>query len=327
MPELPDVETFRRHIEKTSLNREVTRTRVNDGRVLHDVSPQLIQRRLKGNRLEATQRHGKHLFVKISADGHLALHFGMTGFAQFVPAGEQPPEHARVVLEFADGAALAYVCSRMFGRVSLTDNVERFLKEHELGSDALALKQGPFCDVIRSKESTVKSALMDQSAIAGVGNVYSDEVLFQLGWHPKSPTSDLTDGDLRQLYRVVGQVLKKAVKCQADPDDMPSGWLTPQRAAGMQCPSCGGELEKWNVSGRNAIYCPACQGEGRDSKSPKKEVGNGQTRFRAACGRSRCSPTPRPDAPLSIEWKDRPVYRAILRAGLPGAFRSSVQRR
>ena len=262
MPELPDVETFRRHIEKTSLDREITKTTVNDERVLRDATSQLIQRRLKGNRLEAAQRHGKHLFVKISADGYLTLHFGMTGFPQFVPAGEQPPEHARVVLHFADGAALAYVCSRMFGRVSLTDDLERFLEEHDLGSDASALKQAAFCDLIRSKESTLKSALMDQSAIAGIGNVYSDEVLFHLGWHPKTPTSRLTDNDLRQLHRVVGKVLQQAIQCQADPDRLPADWLTPQRGAGMQCPSCGGELEKLNVSGRNAIYCPACQREG-----------------------------------------------------------------
>jgi len=177
VPELPDVEILRRYVEATSLGRRVEHAHVFDEAMLSGATRQKLASALVGSRLEAARRHGKFLGIACSRNGWLVLHFGMTGSLR---AGDSDdfPDNAALGLELADGSNLAYTTRRRIGEISVTDDFDRFSEERELGPDALALDEDGFVELVRSRCGAIKSLLMNQSAIAGIGNVYADEVLF-----------------------------------------------------------------------------------------------------------------------------------------------------
>lgn len=261
MPELPDVQVFREHLDATALHRTVATTRVRDESLLDGVSAAALARRLKGRELTETRRHGKHLFVRAGDDGWLRLHFGMTGELQFSePGGE--PDHTALLLEFADGGRLAYVNVRRLGEIGWADDDDAFVAERNLGPDALADGFGPaaFREALAGKTGTVKGALMDQSSIAGVGNVYADETLFQAGIHPETPVDQLDDDALGDLHRTLVRVLERAIDARVE--EFPDDFLVPRREEGAECPKCGGEIVRASVAGRPTYWCADHQARG-----------------------------------------------------------------
>lgn len=258
MPELPDVEVFRRHAADTSLNREIERIHVSEKRLLEDISPQGLGRRLKGQQFESTHRHGKYLLLE-TKNGLLVLHFGMTGDLKFVEDSKQLPEYTRGEFHFTDDGCLACLSRRLLGRIFFVEDVDELIEKKELGPDALDIDAERFCELIRQKKGSLKAALMDQSLLAGIGNVYSDDILFQLRLHPGTDLADLDRDDLKQLYETMQRVLKTAIRHHAHADEMPSDYLLPHREGGGICPRCENKLEKIKVGGRNAVSCPNCQ--------------------------------------------------------------------
>ncbi len=257
MPELPDVESYRRYLDRSGLRREIRRVRVQEPGSLRDVSRQRLSRALKGRRFVDTRRHGKHLFTSVSGSVWLVMHFGMTGRLEH--GNGSLPDHTRVAYEFADGSWLAFVDMRRLGFVSLTADVDDYVRAQGLGPDALSLSYAALRDLLRSRRGALKPALMDQSMVAGVGNVYSDEILFQARLDPRMAASGLEDAQCRRLHRQLRRVLRTAADRDADPRRVPKGWLLPNREDGVPCPRGRGEVRKLSISGRGAFYCPACQ--------------------------------------------------------------------
>lgn len=265
MPELPDVEVFRKYLESTSLHKEIAGVEAPGPRVLTGTSPSGLGRALKGRRFDSTRRHGKYLFVRAGGKGgakSLVLHFGMTGYLEYFE-GEPGPgidmDHARVVVDFSAGARLAYIAPRQIGLVAWTGDEEGFIGEKDLGPDALEIDRDGFVELMAGRRGGVKSALMDQSLMAGVGNVYSDEILFQSGVRPDAKVADLGGKKLREMHRVMRRVLKAAVKARIDPERFPRGYLLPRREDGAECPRCGTRVKTMKAVGRTAYYCPKCQ--------------------------------------------------------------------
>jgi formamidopyrimidine-DNA glycosylase len=260
MPELPDVAGFQKCLDSTSLHRRIAHITVSDDRILKGCSARALSRRLAGAELERTLRRGKWLFAKIARDGWLVLHFGMTGNLSFYKGGEDPPKHTRVLFEFDNGSHLAYVSRRMLGRVDTSDDLERYLEDHEIGPDALSdeVTADRFIEAFSGYRGDAKSALMDQSIFSGMGNVYSDEILFHVGLHPKTKLADLSEKRLRELYKAMRSVLKTASRRRGDVMGMRS-WLVPHRAKGQRCPRCETELQTTKSTGRTAWLCPKCQ--------------------------------------------------------------------
>jgi formamidopyrimidine-DNA glycosylase len=258
LPELPDVEVFRRYLNRTSLHKTITDLTVLDAGVLRNVSGKRLRHHLKGASLESTQRRGKHMLARANNGRWITFHFGMTGYLEYFkpPHGER--RHDRVVIGFLNGFHLAYVCPRKFGRIGLVKEPAHFFASLSLGPDALKLDPDTFRDLLRSRRGKIKPALMDQSLLAGIGNIYSDEMLFQAGIHPDSPVSELTDGDLAKLFGKMVKILETAIDRKADPDRMPRTWLLPHRKEGAPCPRCGGTVERTKISGRSAYFCTAC---------------------------------------------------------------------
>ncbi len=260
MPELPDVAGFQKCLDSTSLRRRIAHITVSDERILKGCSGRTLSRRLEGAKIKSTLRHGKWLFARMSNEGWFVMHFGMTGSLSFYKGDEEPPKHTRVAIDFDDGNHLAYVSMRMLGRVDTTDDIERYLQEHRIGPDALSdeVTADRFIEALSGYRGDAKSALMDQSIFSGVGNIYSDEILYHVGLHPKTKVADLSDKRLRELYKAMRSVLKTASQRGGDVMGMRS-WLLPHRAKGQRCPRCETELQTMKSAGRTAWLCPKCQ--------------------------------------------------------------------
>lgn len=263
MPELPDVETFRRYLNSTALHQRVQAVCVKDGAVLGDTSAKSLQARLQGHEFKSTRRHGKNLFVEISGGSEwLRLHFGMTGSLVYLKDTTPPPAHAHVLFEFSHRHRLAYMDPRKLGAVGLVDNIADYAGKKHLGPDALGVSGLAFCARLEGRRGGIKAALMNQQVIAGLGNVYADELLFHSRTHPKVRIENLDRAVLKRLYRTMQVVLKKAVECRADVGRLPYTWLLPHRGRDGKCPRCGHGWKLIKVSSRTTYLCPACQKHG-----------------------------------------------------------------
>jgi formamidopyrimidine-DNA glycosylase len=265
MPELPDVELYKRHLDAHALHRRIMRAVVSDARILGDLKKAQFVARLKGNRLESSRRHGKHLLVRLARDGWLTLHFGMTGDLRYVePPGAEVP-YDRVRFEF-EGGSLAYINRRMLGRVGLTDDADAFIAAEELGPDALdpAFDLATLSTALDGRRE-VKAVLMDQSLVAGIGNIYADEILFQARLHPKTPGQTLGKAKRRALFGKIREVLETAIDTGAGAEQLlerlPKNYLLPQRHDGGVCPRCHKQLATLKAAGRTSYYCPRHQPE------------------------------------------------------------------
>lgn len=263
MPELPDVEIFRRYIQSTALHKNIRSVKIFDTAVLKDIGASALAGELKGHSFEQAGRHGKYCLLPLDNSKNLALHFGMTGFVKYYKVGDQAPKHVRVAFEFDNGYTLAYDSQRKLGNVQLINDVPQFLEKSKLGPDAMDpdLSEEDFLEALSGRRGTLKSALMNQKIIAGIGNVYSDEILFQQRLHPNTKVSDLDDEKLRRVFKTMRKILAQVIETGIEPEEMPDSLLTHHRGKDMKCPSCRGDIEKIKVSGRSAYYCPSCQTE------------------------------------------------------------------
>jgi formamidopyrimidine-DNA glycosylase len=267
MPELPDVEGFKRVLAKNGLGKTIARVAVNDARILGELSVRKFTARLAGARLVEVRRHGKHLLARLSQGGWLTLHFGMTGALQFEERPGTEPPFTRVRLDFSGDGSLAYINKRMIGRVGVVEDAADFVAAEKLGVDALdrRLNFSVFKATVLGLKRDVKSVLMDQQIIAGIGNIYSDEILFQAQIHPAKPVDRLAASTLKRLFLEMRKVLKTAISRGAGSEQfverMPKGSLLPERHKQGRCPRCRSPLKTFKVGGRTAYYCPHCQGD------------------------------------------------------------------
>src|SRR5438876_3742483 len=259
MPELPDVETFKRYLDATSLDQRISGVDVRSAHVLKGVSAHELARRLKGRSFESSRRHGKHLFVRADGDLWLRLHFGMSGSLRYFKNEEQAPRYTRVLFVFTNAHRLAFEDQRKFGEVGLLKDVDEFLKKRALGPDALDISLSQFRELLRTHRGAVKTILLNQKLIAGIGNIYADEILFHARIHPATEIGRFGEKTVGKLFRATRYILKKAIESKADADRMPKSWLLPHRGKGGKCPRCGRELKSATIGGRTAWFCAHCQ--------------------------------------------------------------------
>ncbi len=256
MPELPDVEIFRQYAEKTSMNQKIQGIEVIEKKVLEKPSNHFMET-LKGMPFHDTRRIGKHLLIHFNGEW-LAFHFGMTGFFQSVETDDDLPRHARFVIHF-DQHKLCFINSRKLGRVDLTSDIDQYMNEKDIGPDVLEVSAGDFAEGMQEKRGKIKSALMDQGLFSGIGNIYSDEILFQARVHPGKNIKKLSKEDFRRIHDKTREVMESAIKAGAKPEHFPSHFFIPHREEGGKCPNCKGKVEKMKISGHGCYVCPACQ--------------------------------------------------------------------
>jgi formamidopyrimidine-DNA glycosylase len=258
MPELPDVEGFRRVLAEHAVGRRVERVRVRDPGVVRDTSPRRLDRAVRGHRFREPRRHGKWLIAPTDGGPTVLLHFGMTGSLSWHDRDEPEHRHDRVVFEIGDGE-LRYRDMRKLQGVRLAADdreVDRLLGE--LGPDALAVSRKQFDELLTRRRGRLKSVLTDQSIIAGLGNLLADETCWHAQINPSRPAGDLDEDERKRLHQAIRRVVRESIKDERVPPR--ASWLTGVRDdPHPDCPRCGTRLARRRVSGRTTIWCPRCQ--------------------------------------------------------------------
>jgi formamidopyrimidine-DNA glycosylase len=258
VPELPDVEGFRRVLLDCGSRRSVTDIEVRDAGVLRGITEKRLRKELKGKHLGKAWRHGKWLFVPTDGDPTLVFHFGMTGSLRCCDPEEPIEAHDRVILTLDGTRNLCYRDQRKLQGVQLADDaaVNRILDG--LGPDAGAVSREEFLELLSGRRGAVKSALMDQSVIAGLGNLLCDEILWRARVAPRNPARNLDEKTLRRIHAAMDRVLTTSVRDGRVPPRR--SWLTGRRDdSEPKCPRCGDPLRSSRSAGRRTVWCPRCQ--------------------------------------------------------------------
>ncbi|WP_029035007.1 Fpg/Nei family DNA glycosylase [Salinimicrobium terrae] len=259
MPELPEITLFRNYVTETSLNKTIKKIEFPDASLLQSPASK-FQKELKGQQLKKAERLGKYLGISTSGNASLIFHFGMTGKLEYY-ANQDPPKYSKMIIHFEDDYRLAYTCRRKLGKIFLAEDLQKFQEENEIGKDALELSEKEFLELLEEKTGSIKGVLMDQHMMAGIGNVYSDEMLYQAGIHPKSKTNKISASEKKKLYKKLRSVLEMAIKKEGVRKEFPKSWLIQHREDGEDCPKCDGKVKQIKVSGRSTYFCPSCQKE------------------------------------------------------------------
>lgn len=289
MPELPEVEVLVRHLAPLLKGKTVREVRVCRARVIAPVSPEGLSRRLRGARFEEVVRRGKYLVFRLKqprqrASITLLGHLGMTGRMYLLPYGEPLPKHAAVVLGLGR-EQFVFEDTRYFGRITLdTAALDRLGPEPldaRFSTEALAAG-------LRRSGQAIKIKLLDQSLLAGIGNIYASEALFRAGISPRLAARRLTRPQIVRLRQAIRAVLREAVACGSTvplsfsgagkkdglfyfgrapgPPDYYAERLRVYDRAGLPCPRCGGLIRRCVQAGRSTYYCPHCQ----RNRAPKR---------------------------------------------------------
>ncbi len=282
MPELPEVETVRRGIERRAVGRVVERVEVHRERTVRRQGREAIIDGLTGVRIVSARRRGKYLLCDLDSGGVLMMHLRMSGRVLVVPAGTPRPPHTHVVMHLSpDGDALRhemwFVDPRTFGEVVVFDAADEHATAPELarlGPDPIVdgLDEPQLADILRGRRGNLKALLLDQHRIAGIGNIYADEILHRAKLrHDRLPTR-LDRGARTRLVDAIHHVLNDAVQkggstlddTQYVGVDGEEGWFqTDHRVydrAGERCITCRkARIVRRVVAGRSTCFCPRCQ--------------------------------------------------------------------
>lgn len=275
MPELPEVEVFRQFAERHAWGKPIAQVQILQPKILKSTSSEQVQRLLTGRTLTHSLRRGKYLFLKPDAPARrtsqpwMLFHFGMTGyFSQFddpthiqTAYGDRHTEarHIRLQLDWNCSGHFAFHEQRMFGYVQLVDDPETFLNAKQLGPDALTVPWKAFDTRLHGRKGALKPMLMDQSVLAGIGNVYADEILFQCRLHPLQAVHTLKDRQRRALHAQTLEVLQNTISVQADRKQLPATYMTHTRQPQGICPRDGQHFTVQSIGGRTTYFCNTCQ--------------------------------------------------------------------
>ena len=264
MPELPDVEGFKRYFTRHASGRRVEGVDVRAADIVRNATPQGLGRALTGRRLMKPRRHGKWMILPLSGDDTdrgpaLLFHFGMTGGFRWVGGdGAEPHVHDRMVLRL-EGGQLRYRNMRKLGGLWLVRAGQPIAEvTGRLGPDAQSISRDEFEELLDRRRGGLKATLMNQRAIAGIGNELSDEILWQARLNPRRAVSRLRISDRKRLHVVMQRVIAESNRHGLIPRKR--GWISSQRGKSQpRCPRCRRRVRREMVAGRTAYWCPRCQ--------------------------------------------------------------------
>ena len=271
MPELPEVETIRRHLEPFTVGRRLEKLEIFDPMWCEPADPASLRDAVRGRRIESLDRRGKYLIWTFEDEIHLVMHLRMTG--NLLLMGDQQPPYTRVLLPLDSGETIAYTDPRRFGTgvVLLGDDARDDYFSRRLGVEPLSpdFTTDYLREVARKRKQPVKAFLLNQERIAGVGNIYADEALFKSRIHPERPVGTLKRDQLEALREAVIESLEAGIDSRgASIDD----YRQPDGAQGMfqtkfqvhlregePCIRCGTTIKKMRAAGRGTYVCETCQ--------------------------------------------------------------------
>lgn len=282
MPELPEVEVLVRHLRPLLKNKTIRAVRVRRARVARPTSPRRLSLALRGAKFTNLSRRGKYLVFTLQTPRRIEPlvvigHLGMTGRMYLAPAGTPLPKHAAVVLNLGE-ENFVFEDTRYFGRFTLDTKTVDALGPEPLSAEFTA---DIFADSLKNSKQPIKVKLLDQSLIAGVGNIYASEALFRAGVSPRLAARLLKTNQVKRLWRSVREVLSAAIEGgstvplnyagtgardglfyfgrAAGASESYEERLQVYDRAGLPCPTCAGKIQRLVQAARSTFYCPNCQ--------------------------------------------------------------------
>ena len=281
MPELPEVETVARGLRQTILGRRILSVALGKTDFIDD--PAALEQHLPGRRIEAVDRYGKFMLLRLSpalnddrvpangdsAPASLLVHLGMTGQLAPCAAGQPCAKHTHVCMRLDDGRELRYTDPRRFGRIAYLTEAPLAHELIDFGADPLEVSAEEFAKRITSRHARIKALLLDQTVLRGVGNIYADESLWRAKIHPSRLGAQLSAKQAETLRRMLKDTLQKAIVMRGssisdflDANGEPGEYQRHHRAYGREgkrCYRCGATIRRAIVAGRSSYFCPKCQ--------------------------------------------------------------------
>jgi formamidopyrimidine-DNA glycosylase len=269
MPELPEVETVRRGLAAAVSGRRIAAVDVHDRRLRKPLARDFAAR-LVGRRIDRVRRRAKYLLLDLDDGATWLVHLGMTGTMAVVPGDEVPRTHTHVVVGLDDGRTIRFHDPRRFGLMRV-GNADRLTELAALGPEPLEPEfSADFLHATaRRQRRSVKSLLMDQQVVAGLGNIYVNEILFGAGVRPSRRTSRVTRADAQRIVAETGRVLREAITLRGssisdyrDERGEPGAFQHTFRVYerdGQPCARCDGVIRRRVIVGRSSYFCPRCQ--------------------------------------------------------------------
>ena len=277
MPELPEVETVRRGLERFAVGRRINGVEVGHQRTVRRTSRQAVIDGLTDTVILAANRRGKYLLLPLDSGDEVMIHLRMSGQLLIAAAGSDRPRHTHVVMHLDDGNEIWFVDPRTFGEVVVfdPDHVDVEIPDlAKLGPDPVVdgITLSQFRKIVRSRHRQLKPLLLDQHVIAGIGNIYADEILHEARLRPDRISNELSTTAERRLHGAIDRILNEAIAHggstlgDAQYVDLFGDWGTYQQAhavygrTGERCTTCGiGWIRHTVLAQRSTHYCPNCQ--------------------------------------------------------------------
>lgn len=255
MPELPEVHNFKQYFDAAAIGQTIARMEVHEDRIIRNMSGVAFADALRGRTIIGSIRRGKYLFTQLDNGHDVLLHFGMTGDLNLYQDPEDRGRFEKFAYHFTDGNILGFEDSRLFARILYLEDREAFIKEKKLGPDALDLELDYFLAALDGRKTTIKGALLNQSIVAGLGNLYVDDLCYQLRIHPATPVKQLSKDQLKAIYHKVVEMMTYATENAPYYRDYPDKWFwhTWRKEGGVD-PDGGGEVMITKVAGRTTYF-------------------------------------------------------------------------
>ena len=267
MPELPEVENTRQYLLRSGLvGRRFGAPEITWARTVHEPPVGEFIEGVAGRTVTDLRRRGKYLVAPLDDDQNLVLHLGMTGALRIHDNDREPPRMVRHTFPLDDGREMRFIDPRKFGHLWLLADASDAMPR--MGPEPLesSFDYAALAGALGSHKAPIKALLLEQSVIAGLGNLYADESLFLSGIHPERAANTLTDAEIARLRESIVTALTRSTEAYAaardaewpDPPTALSPWTIP-RSAGQPCPRCETEVQLLRVRNRSTWYCPSCQ--------------------------------------------------------------------
>lgn len=275
MPELPEVETIKRVIEPQIQGLSIKNIDIRRPEIIGYPSAEEFCDRLKGQTVGGMERRGKFLLIRFQNGDRVILHLRMTGCLLLTPTGHPEEKHTHLVFHLENGCELRFSDTRRFGRFWLIkeDEEDTYSGIGKLGKEPFdpSFNAEYLRSCLEKRKKAIKECLLEQSIIAGIGNIYSDEILFRANIRPARPACSLTDGEWEQLAKLIPECLSFFIgKNEITPEEYletkgqdyrNTPFLQVYGHEGESCPVCGAILCRTVIGGRSSTYCPDCQRE------------------------------------------------------------------
>ncbi|RJO61550.1 bifunctional DNA-formamidopyrimidine glycosylase/DNA-(apurinic or apyrimidinic site) lyase [candidate division WS5 bacterium] len=293
MPELPEVETIKNDLKEQIIGKRIISVFPLWKEIVKDIPYELFVKQIEGKEIIDVERRAKNLIVRLSGGLNLLVHLKMTGhlFVEDEKSSEiskegkwlkassedlvkdQQNQFIRIIFHLSGGKILAMGDMRKFAYIRLMDDrgLEEFLKNYGPEPLSSGFSAEKLASILKKKNTAIKKVLMDQSLVAGIGNIYADEILWASRVHPLSASSKLQDKDIEAIYENTRKILRLAIKRRGtstsdfrDTKGLKGTYgdlRNVYQREGMPCPVCGGPVRKIKVGGRGTHFCPRCQKE------------------------------------------------------------------